>query len=350
MSGNFNAPSQEAKLHEARYYTKLENNLVQCNLCPHNCVIPEGFRGICGVRENRGGKLYTLVYGKPVALHIDPIEKKPLYHFLPGTKVLSLGTVGCNFKCIHCQNWEISQAKPEDYPMDEIPPETIVRMAKHYGTPSIAYTYTEPTIFYEYMLDISKLAKQEGIRNVMVSNGYINEDPLRELLPYLDAANIDIKAMDERIHRKLTVVGKLEFVLRTIKILHEAKKWVEISYLVIPGWNDSKEQIKQLAKFVLEELDPWVPVHVNAFHPDYKLRNVPPTPYELLVKVRSWLVEEGLQFVYIGNVLETEFSHTYCPRCGEPVIIRGYMETLEVRLDPEGRCPKCGEKIPGVWK
>jgi pyruvate formate lyase activating enzyme len=348
---DFNAPRQSMKLHEAKYYVKLEDNLVQCTLCPHNCVIPDGFRGICGVRENKGGKLYTLVYGKPVALNIDPIEKKPLYHFLPGTKILSFGTVGCNFKCIYCQNWEISQAKPEDYPMeDEIPPETIVKMAKHYGTPSIAYTYTEPTIFYEYMLDISKLAKKEGLRNVMVSNGYINEDPLKELLPYLDAANIDIKAMDEKIHRKLTVVGKLEFVLRTVKILHEAKKWLEISYLVIPGWNDTKEQVKQLAKFIVEELDPWVPVHVNAFHPDYKLTNVPPTPYELLVRVRSWLVEEGVQFVYIGNVLDNTYAHTYCPKCGEPVILRGHMETLEIKLTEDGRCPKCGEKIPGVWK
>ncbi|NPA85833.1 MAG: AmmeMemoRadiSam system radical SAM enzyme [bacterium] len=337
------------QLKEAKYFRKLEGNTVQCLLCPNMCIIPEGGFGICGTRKNIGGRLYTLVYGRPVAVNIDPIEKKPLYHFLPGSFSVSVGTVGCNFRCRHCQNWEISMARADEVNVPYVAPEELVKLAQRTDCPSISYTYNEPTVFYEYVLDTARLAKAAGIRNVLVTNGYINEEPLLELLPFIDAANIDIKAMKQEALRKITPVGKLDCVLNTIKIMFEHKKWIELTYLLIPGINDDEEQLKALASFVLQELSPTVPVHVNAFHPDYKMLDVPPTPYEDLLRARQLLVDAGLKFVYIGNVADLTYQQTYCPSCGQIIIKRLYMHAVEIHL-VNGRCKFCGESIPGVWE
>ena len=289
-------------MREAMFYERLEGNLVKCNLCSHRCRIPESKRGVCGVRENRDGTLYSLVYGRAVAQAVDPIEKKPLFHFYPGSRIFSIATVGCNFRCLNCQNYDISQM-PREYGSiigESLLPEEIVEKAKRYGCRSIAYTYTEPTVFFEYAYETAKLASKEGIKNVFVTNGYITEEALRELAPYLDAANIDLKGFSEEFYRKVCG-ARLEPVLESIKLHRELGIWVEVTTLIIPTLNDSEEVLKGIAEFIsgVGEDIPW---HVSRFYPAYKLIDLPPTPPETLRKARKIGLEAGLRYVYQGNV------------------------------------------------
>ena len=333
---------------EALYYEKSDNKNVNCQLCPRFCIIPQGKRGYCKVRENRNGTLYSLSFGKPVSIHVDPIEKKPLFHFLPATNAFSLATVGCNLNCKFCQNWEISQAKPEDVYFVSLEPRDLVRKVKESGTYTIAYTYTEPTVFYEYVLETAKIARQEGIKNVMHSNGYINEKPLRELAKYLDAANIDLKGFSEEYYNKICE-GTLQPVLRSLKILKEEGVHLEITNLVLPGYNDNMEIIKKMCVWIKDNLGAETPLHFTRFQPMYKLIALTPTPVQTLEKARLIALDCGLKYVYIGNVPGHPGEHTYCPKCKKMLIRRSGYIVGEINLD-DGKCKFCGEKIEGIWK
>ncbi|GBE17498.1 pyruvate formate-lyase 1-activating enzyme [archaeon BMS3Abin16] len=333
---------------EAMFYSKLEGKKVKCALCNHRCTISAGKRGICGVRENREGVLYTLVYGRAVSVNIDPIEKKPLFNFYPGTTAYSLATVGCNFRCLHCQNWEISQAPKEssgDIIGRELMPDDIVREALEYGCKSIAYTYTEPTIFYEYAYDTAVLAQKKGIKNVFVTNGYITEEALREIAPYLDAANIDLKAFTNEFYKKVCG-ARLQPVLDNIKLYKELGIWVEVTTLLIPGHNDSKEELREIAEFIAE-VGKEIPWHVTAFYPTYKLLDTPPTPVETLRMARKIGMEAGLKYVYEGNIPGEGGENTYCPKCGETLIRRFGFGILENKIK-ENKCPACGSEADGI--
>jgi len=334
-------------LKEALFFKKLKDGSIQCVLCPRFCVIKSGERGSCGTRTNMNDKLYSLVYGKPCSIAIDPIEKKPFYHFLPGTKSLSLATVGCNLKCLHCQNWSISQAKFEDVPHLEATPEQVVEQAKSSNARTISFTYTEPTVFYEYMLDIAKLAKKEKIKCNIVSNGYINLQPLKKLIPYIKAANIDLKG--NAIFYEKICDGKIERIFETIKLLYEKKVWLELTNLIIPGYNDNIEEIKKMVSWISENLGKDVPLHFSAFYPCYKLANLPPTQPEFLVKARILAKAQGLNFVYTGNIKDEDGSTTFCPHCGERIIQRKSFFVVENKLK-RGKCPVCKNKLPGVWQ
>ncbi len=323
---------------EATYYEVLNNGRVRCTLCPHNCVIGEGKLGICGTRTTESGKLYTKIYGEVSALAMDPIEKKPLYHFYPGTSILSIGTVGCSFKCQFCQNYHISMNP--DYPTDYYSPETIVEMALERNSIGVAYTYSEPLIWYEYIYDLSVLAREHGLKNVFVTNGYINQEPLLELLKYADAFNVDLKSFNNEFYRKI-VGGKLEPVKETIR---EISRWenimLEVTTLIIPGYNDSDEEIDRLTDF-LASLSPDIPYHLSAYFPMYKF-TAPPTPVEKLEHLKK-LAEKKLNYVYLGNVSGP--SNTYCPRCGALLIERYGYFVKKVNLK-DGKCVKCGASIP----
>ncbi len=335
-------------LKEAMFYRKLDGKRVQCLLCPNRCILSPGQIGICRARKNIKGKLYSLVYGKIAAAHLDPIEKKPLYHFLPQSKAFSIATTGCNLRCKFCQNWEIAQVFPWEVETIEMSPEEVVQEAIERGAEVIAFTYTEPVVFYEYMLDIAKLAKEKGLKTVMITAGYINEEPLRELLKYLDAVKVDFKGFNDEFYQKMTI-GHVEPVLRTMKIVKEEGVWLEIVNLVIPGENDSEKDIKNLILWVKNNLGEEVPLHFTRFHPDYKLLNLPPTPIETLKKARKMAQALGLKYVYTGNIYDPEGSTTFCPDSHQPAVVREGFFVKEYNLDEEGRCPT-GEKIPGVWK
>lgn len=343
-------PNLSAKelLKEALFYEKLGNNVVQCQLCPRRCTITEGRRGYCGVRENRGGTLYTLVYAKLVAIHIDPIEKKPLFHFLPSTNAFSVATAGCNLKCKFCQNWEISQAKPEDLQYTYIEPKDLIESVKESSSPTIAYTYSEPTIFYEYMLETAKLAKKDRIRNVMHSSGYINEAPLRQLAKYLDAANIDLKGFTKEYYSKLSE-ATLEPVLRSLKALKEEGVHLEITNLILPGYNDDEDTIRKMCLWIKDNLGSGTPIHFSRFFPMYKLTSLNPTPVETLEKARQIALESGLKYVYIGNVGGHPAENTYCPKCKKILIERRGYFILQNNIE-NGKCKFCGEKIEGIWE
>ena len=329
------------------YFSPLTGGEVQCELCPKRCRVSKGKRGFCRVRENRDGKYYSLVYGNPCAVHLDPIEKKPFFHVLPATTSFSLATVGCNFECKFCQNWEISQAFPEDVYNYDIPPEMIVKKAKEVGAHSVAYTYVEPTIFYEYMVDICQLVKKEGLLNVCHSNGFINPDPLRNLCKVMDAANVDLKGFTEAFYRDICS-GELAPVLETLKTLKKEKVHVEITNLLIPTQNDEMSGIEKMCLWVKKELGSDTPIHFSRFYPLYKLRSLPPTPVSTLEKARSVALSAGLEYVYVGNVPGHEGEHTYCPKCKKMVIQRsGYM-VGEINLKG-GKCKYCGKPIPGIW-
>ncbi len=329
------------------YYTPFPGGEVQCELCPHHCRVSKGQRGLCRVRENRDGKYYSLVYGNPCAIHPDPIEKKPFFHVLPGTISFSIATVGCNFQCKFCQNWEISQASPEDIYNYDVSSEMIIKSAKEIGSRSVAYTYVEPTIFYEYMIEIADLSKKAGLLNVMHSNGFINPAPLRNLCKRLDAANIDLKGFTENFYRELCG-GKLQPVLDTLKILKQEGVHLEITNLVIPTKNDEMASIKEMCLWIKRELGPDTPIHFSRFYPLYKLRMLPPTPVSTLEKARGVALASGLEYVYIGNVPGHEGEHTFCPKCKKRIIQRtGYM-VGEVHLK-NGKCKFCGKPIPGIW-
>ncbi len=337
-----------AKPREAMYWEQLDNKKVQCHLCPHHCVLNPGQRGICRVRENRKGKLYTLNYGLPCAVHIDPIEKKPLFHFLPSTPVFSIATAGCNFRCKFCQNWQISQRCPEETENVWLSPGEVVKSAEENNCPSIAYTYSEPTNFYEYMFETAKLAQKSGIKNTMHSNGYINPEPLRALCSYLDAANIDLKGFTEEFYQELCG-GSLEPVLQSLKILREEGVWLEITNLVIPTKNDDPETIKKMCEWIRDSLGTDVPVHFSRFWPLYKLRNLPPTSVETLERAQKLALNVGLKYVYIGNIPGHKAENTYCPKCGKVVIRRISYHIAENNI-VKGKCKFCGHTISGVWK
>ncbi|MGB9706646.1 MAG: AmmeMemoRadiSam system radical SAM enzyme [Microgenomates group bacterium] len=336
-------------LHEASFYQQLGDDKVQCQLCPNRCVVSPGQRGVCKVRENIGGKLYSLVYGKPVTTAIDPIEKKPFYHFLPGAKAYSLATAGCNLACKYCQNWDIAQRFPEDVQSTPMAPQQVVEEALKSGAQVIAFTYNEPIVWYEYMRDIAKLAKEKGLRTVMVSSGYINPQPLKELLPYMDAIKIDFKAFNNEVYGNL-IGGKLEPVLETLKIIHNSKTWLEIVHLVVPGYTDNLEEIGQMCLWLKENVGEDVPIHFSRFWPKYKLTNLPPTPEETIKKARLACLKAGMKYVYTGNIEDEEGSATYCPTNHQPVIKRFGYFVKENLIDSSGKAPNCRETIPGVWK
>ena len=329
------------------YFTSLEGGEIQCELCPHRCRVAKGKRGICRVRENRDGKYYSLVYGNPCAVHLDPIEKKPFFHVLPSTTSFSLATAGCNFQCKFCQNWEISQVSPEDVYSFEVPPELMVNRAKEIGARSVAYTYVEPTIFYEYMSDIGILVKKAGLLNVYHSNGFINPGPLKNLCKVLDAADIDLKGFTENFYRELCS-GELTPVLETLKTLKQEKVHVEITNLVIPTKNDEMPVIKEMCLWIKKELGADTPIHFSRFYPLYKLKTLPATPVSTLEKARAVASSAGLEYVYVGNVPGHEGENTFCPKCKKMIIQRtGYM-VGEINVKA-GKCKYCGKPIPGIW-
>ena len=321
---------------------------VQCELCPKICIIEPGQSGECRVRINIDGVLKTVVYGFPCSVNIDPVEKKPLFHFLPGTPILSVATVGCNLHCRNCQNWEISQANPEDVEVSFYPPEKLLEIAKHYNCPSLAYTYSDPIIFYEYTYDTAKLAAQENIRSVLVTAGYINQQPWKNLLKYIDAANIDLKGMTDDFYRRVCS-ATLKPVQNALIAAKAEGVLVEVTNLIIPTLNDEPEQIRQLAHWVKTNLGAETPLHFSRFFPQYKMRHLPPTSEKTLDMAREIAMGEGLDYVYIGNISSERGQNTYCPSCKVLLIERSGYTILQNRLK-DGRCPDCGKEIYGVWK
>jgi pyruvate formate lyase activating enzyme len=323
---------------------------VACELCPRRCVIPEGGAGDCRIRVNLGGKLRATTYGRPSAIHIDPMEKKPLFHFHPGTSVFSIATAGCNLHCLNCQNWQLSQRGGEE--MEQIyradPPE-VVKAAKEQGCKSLAYTYSDPVVFYEYVYDTSAIARREGLNNTYHTAGYINPKPLRRLCGLLDASNTDLKAFDDGFYRRVTG-ATLRPVLDTLVTLREEGVWLEVTNLVIPTLNDDLAMIRRMASWMCDELGPDTPLHLSRFQPQYRMRNLPPTPVEALDRARREALDAGLHYVYIGNVPGHEANSTYCPSDGTILIRRVGFMVVENKLTADGRCPTCNQKIPGVWK
>ncbi|MBI4687314.1 MAG: AmmeMemoRadiSam system radical SAM enzyme [Nitrospirae bacterium] len=333
---------------EAMFYEKLQDRKVRCFLCAHHCIISPGKRGICAVRENTDGILYSLVYGKIIAKNIDPIEKKPLFHFLPGSRSFSIATVGCNFRCLNCQNFDISQYPKEhtgDIIGDEATPEQIVAAAEGSGCKSISYTYTEPTIFLEFAYDCARLAHGKGIKNVFVSNGYTTPEATKVIAPYLDGNNIDLKGSDE-VYRKVCG-AKLQPVLNTIRLMKELGVWVEVTTLIIPTFNDSEEILRGIAEFITS-VDAGIPWHVTQFYPTYKLANQPRTPVKILRRAREIGLEAGLKYVYEGNVPGEGGENTYCPQCKELLIDRIGFYIKEDKM-ADGQCFNCKYKIDGIW-
>lgn len=332
---------------QALLWEKLEKNRVRCYLCTHECRIADSSYGICAVRQNIGGSLYTLFYGEAIAARADPIEKKPLYHFLPGSRSYSIATVGCNFQCSFCQNWQISQiTKPEvSTPMGiSLMPEKVVQEAKKHDCKSISYTYTEPTIFFEYAYDTARLAKEQGIRNIFITNGYMTKQALDIIGPYLDAANVDLKSFKDSYYRNVCK-ATLKPVLDSISHLYELDIWVEITTLIIPGENDSTSELAEIAGFIAQVSED-IPWHISRFHPEYKFNGSQPTPLETMEMAREIGMERGLHYVYLGNIPEA--SDTYCPYCGHMMINRSHVGCIESKL-VGGKCPACGHEIAGIW-
>jgi pyruvate formate lyase activating enzyme len=334
-------------LYDALLYDELEDKAVRCNLCAHRCIIKEGHRGICQVRENRDGKLYTLVYGNLISKNVDPVEKKPLYHFYPSSLAFSIATPGCNFRCPWCQNWQISQMPREMHmpELERVMPEEIVRQAINTGCQSIAYTYSEPTIFFEYSYDVAKLAKEKGLKNIYVTNGFMTREMLEMFQPYLDAANVDIKAFRDEPYRRL-MGGRLQPVLDSCKLMKELGIWLEVTTLIVPGVNDDPEELKELATFIVEELGTETPWHLSKFYPQYKMKDRGPTEEKILFKTKEMGESLGLNYIYIGNVYG-RYS-TKCEKCGHELISRSGYTTRIVGLDSEGKCEKCGTRLDGV--
>lgn len=334
---------------EAAHYKKLAESRVECHLCPRHCQVSDQENGWCGVRLNEHGTYYTTVFGRPVTIANDPIEKKPLFHFQPGTLTLSLATAGCNFECLFCQNWEISQFRPEQIPARYgfVSPEELTRLAQRQGSRSISFTYSEPVVFFEYVLAAARASRAAGLPGVMISNGWIEAEPMDELLKELGAVKIDFKAFDDQFYQR-QCRGTLEPVLKTMERIHKAGVWLELVHLTIPTLNDDAEQAKRLCGWILEKLGPDVPVHFTRFHPTYKLKNLPATPPAALERQYDIAQKAGLRYAYVGNLPGHEGENTRCHRCRETLIRRVGFTVLENRLR-EGKCPKCAEKIPGVW-
>ncbi len=343
------APPEDAQfVKEALYYEKLGSLRVKCILCPRECRVADLERGYCGVRENRGGTYYTLVHSRACSVAIDPVEKKPLFHYLPGTTTFSLATAGCNIECRHCQNWNISQFRPEQVRSIYLPPERIAEVCKSKACPTIAYTYTEPVVFYEYVYDAAVYARERGIGSVIISNGYIHLKPIEELCKVLTAVKVDLKAFTEKFYKE-TCSGELKPVLDALVKIREVGMWLELVILVIPTLNDGEQEFREMTQWVVKNLGPDVPMHFTRFHPTYKIKNLPPTPVETLEMARRTALENGVRYAYVGNIPGHEGEHTYCPGCKTPVIRRAGFYIIENGLK-DGKCAKCSTAIPGVWK
>ena len=329
------------------FWEKLGEKNIKCVLCPRECMISDVERGYCGVRENRDGDYQTLVYGALCSANVDPIEKKPLFHYLPGTAAFSIATAGCNIECKFCQNWRISQFRPEQVDSVLIEPERLVAACRSRQAPTIAYTYSEPVIFYEYMHDCAALARKEGIGSVMISNGYIQEKPLRQLCRHLTAVKIDFKAFTERFYGE-TCAGKLGPILETLETLKDVGIWFELVILVVPTLNDSPDEIKKMSEWVVSRLGPDVPMHFTRFHPTYRITNLPSTPVSMLDRSRRIAMEAGVRYAYVGNVPMHPGENTFCHECNNELIKRVGFRIKFNRI-ADGKCPDCGTAIPGVW-
>jgi len=332
---------------EALFFKQLEDGKVRCDLCAHRCVIEDGERGFCGVRENRSGTLYSLVYGRAIATHVDPIEKKPLFHYQPGTYSLSVATVGCNFRCRHCQNADLSIRPVENHHIagQNFTPEELVAAARRSDCTSISYTYTEPTVFFEYALETAQRASQQGLGNVFVTNGYMTEEALRAVAPVLDAANVDLKAFSED-HYQHVCEARLGPVLDTLRLMKELGIWIEVTTLLIPTVNDSEKELRQIAEFILD-LDPEIPWHISRFYPAFRMNDLPPTSAESVRRGREIGLETGLKYVYTGNLPGDDGESTFCPQCGQRVIHRHGYAVEGCRIQ-QGRCSQCQTVIAGV--
>jgi len=332
---------------EAKFYQKLQNKKIKCKLCPRECTVGDRERGYCGVRENRGGTYYTLVHSRVCAAHIDPIEKKPLFHYLPGTLAFSLATAGCNVNCKFCQNWDISQVRPEQVPADYAPPKLVAELAKQHDCPTIAYTYSEPVVFSEYLMDAADAGHEAGVRSVVVSNGYMQEESLKTAYGKMDAVKIDLKAFSESYYKDV-VVAELKPVLDSLVTLRKMNKWTEIVYLVVPTLNDGDAEFRGLARWIKTNLGVDVPLHFTQFHPEYLLKNLPITPVPTLERAKAIADAEGLHYVYIGNVPGHPAQNTYCPKCRHMLVQRVGLTATQI-LIRKGSCPFCRQPIPGVW-
>lgn len=335
------------KMIKARYFEVLPDNSVKCLLCPHACILKNGQAGICHTRINEEGTLYTKAYGNPVAVHLDPIEKKPLYHFLPASKVLSFGTAGCNFRCLNCQNADISQVAPDDISTLDYSPEKLVKTAIEHKSEGIAFTYTEPTVFFEYMYDTAALAQKAGLKTMMISNGFINTEPLTDLIMVMDAFNIDLKSFNDSTYKTLCG-GQLSPVLNTIKTIRDSGKWLEITNLMVTGYTDKPEEFSSMIDWLVENNLNDVPLHISRFFPAYKLMDSQPTSLTEIENAYNIAVAAGIQYVYTGNIRNEAHENTLCPECGNLLVKReGYI--AEVTGMKENKCSKCGQIIPGVW-
>jgi pyruvate formate lyase activating enzyme len=332
---------------EAQFYEKLPFKKTRCKLCPRECVIDDRERGYCGVRENHGGSYYTLVHSRVCAAHIDPIEKKPLFHFHPGAMAFSVATAGCNVNCKMCQNWDISQSRPEQVRSNYLPPKDLASLAQQYHCPTIAYTYSEPVVFYEYMRDAADAGHALGIKSVVVTGGYIQQDPLKKLCQSVDAIKVDLKGFSEKFYKEV-VNGEIKPVLDALVTMRKLGMWTEIVSLVIPTLNDSDGEFRRQAQWVKSNLGADVPVHFSRFHPDYLLKNLAPTPLETLERAKAIADAEGLHYVYLGNVPGHPAESTYCPKCKRVVVARLGLTVQEMHLR-KGKCEYCQQPIPGVW-
>lgn len=332
---------------KAQYFEKMKDGKVECLLCPHHCMIPASSTGICGIRFNNGGVLTPLAYGYYPAVHMDPVEKKPLNHFMPGSDILSLGSVGCNLRCLHCQNWSLARSRMEKASHGILEIKDLVREAGKNGSIGVAFTYNEPTINFEYLLQASKALKEKGLKVVLVTNGYLEDAPWKELMEYVDGANIDVKGFTDDFYRDITG-GRLDPVLRNVRTAFEMGVHVEIAYLVIPGRNDDGDQTERFIHWVKKDLSPELPIHFNRFHPDHQMMDVPATPAESLMSIRDLARERGIKHVFIGNLAASGVNDTECPSCGKVVIKRDGFFGPKVHLK-DGRCPWCGHGLKGVW-
>ncbi|OGD20121.1 MAG: AmmeMemoRadiSam system radical SAM enzyme [Candidatus Aminicenantes bacterium RBG_16_63_16] len=332
---------------EARFYKKHPDREIECLLCPRTCKLGDKERGYCGVRENDGGTYYTLVYGKAVSANVDPIEKKPFFHFLPRSSAFSIATAGCNVNCKFCQNWQISQVRAEQVDNLDLPPDDVVTAARRYACPVIAYTYTEPVVFYEYMYDTSVAARRAGIKNCVVTGGHVKAEPLAELVKVVDAVKVDLKGFTQDFYTNY-VRGELQPVLEAIKAVQKSGVWLEVVYLVIPTLNDSSDEIRRMSRWLASEVGPDVPLHFSRFQPMYLVKNLPPTPVSTLQRAHGIACEEGLRYVYVGNVPGHPAESTYCPACRKTVVQRFGFEIRAISLD-KGKCKSCGHPIPGIW-
>jgi len=346
--GGSRAPEDDSRfIVEAQFYEKLPYKKTRCKLCPRECVIDDRERGYCGVRENHGGSYYTLVHSRVCAAHIDPIEKKPFFHFHPGTLAFSVATAGCNVNCKMCQNWDISQSRPEQVRSTYLPPKQLASLVEQNRCPTIAYTYSEPVVFYEYMRDAAEAGHSRGIKSVVISGGFIQQDPLKKLCLGVDAIKVDLKAFAEKFYKEV-VNGQLKPVQDALVTMRKSGMWTEIVYLIIPTLNDSDGEFRALAQWIKSDLGVDVPLHFSRFHPEYLLKNLPPTPLETMERAKAIADSEGLHYVYLGNVPGHPAESTYCPKCRRVVVGRMGFTVTEMHLR-KGKCEYCQQTIPGVW-